>query len=52
MNYRVEIISGGKKIELNDFAERIVLGTLLGLLGSLRDVDIKEKITLAVTPSP
>jgi len=48
MDREMEIHSGGKKVELNAFAERIVLNTLLGLLGSLHGVGTDEEIRVTI----
>jgi hypothetical protein len=50
MAREIEIVSGGKKVPLNSFAQKAVLGTLLGLLGALRDVDTRAEIRITVTP--
>jgi hypothetical protein len=46
----VQIVCGGQAIELNPFTTRIVLNTLLGLLGSLHGVDTNAEIHLTVKP--
>jgi hypothetical protein len=51
VNYDIQIVAGGKEIELNEFAERVVCNTLLGLLSALRDVDIRQEISIVVRPS-
>jgi hypothetical protein len=52
MEHEIRIVSGGKAVGLNNFAERIVRQTMLGLLGSLRDVDLAEEITVTIVPAP
>ncbi len=51
MNYDIQITAGGKKVDLNEFAERVVCSTLLGLLSALRDVDIRKEISIVVKPT-
>jgi hypothetical protein len=51
MSYDIEITAGGKSVELNEFAERVVCNTLLGLVSSLRDVDIRQEIRIVLKPS-
>ena len=48
MDREIEILSAGKKVELNAFAERIVLSTLLGLLESLQGVGAGEEIRVTI----
>ncbi len=50
MARELEITSDGKKVPMNDFSKRVVLGTLLGLLGALRDVDPRAEIRITVGP--
>ena len=50
MERELEIMAGGEKIELNPFTERIVLNTLVGMLGSLRGVDMNAEVRLVVKP--
>ncbi len=51
MSYDIQISCGGKKIELNAFAEKIVGNTLLGLLSALRDVDIRNEVSIVLKPT-
>ncbi len=44
----VEIIAGGSPVEMNEFTQKIVLNTLLGLLGSLHDVDLDKEIRILI----
>lgn len=48
MNRELEILSDGKKVPLNNFSQKVVLGTLVGLLGALRDVDPRGEIRITV----
>jgi len=50
MDHDLQILSGGKKVPLNEFARKVVLNTLLGLLGSLSDVDTGEEILITLKP--
>ncbi|MCX7039321.1 MAG: hypothetical protein NT005_09355 [Spirochaetes bacterium] len=50
MERELEIMAGGEKIELNPFTESIVLNTLVGMLGSLRGVDMNAEVRLVVRP--
>ncbi len=50
MAWDLEIVSGGKKVELNPFSESIVLNTLKGLLASLKGVDLESEIRVIVRP--
>ena len=50
MARELEIMSGEEKVPMNDFSKRVVLGTLLGLLGALRDVDTHAEIRITVGP--
>ena len=44
----IRIESGGETVQLNGFSERVVLNTILGLLGSLRSVDTREEIRITI----
>ncbi len=44
----VEIVAGGSTVNLNEFTEKIVVNTLLGLLGSLHDVDPDKEIRILI----
>ena len=48
MDRQIEILTSGERVELNAFAERIVLSTLLGLLGSLHGVDTEREIRITI----
>jgi hypothetical protein len=48
MARNVEITAGGNKVVLNEFTEKIVLNTLLGLIGSLHDVDPDREIRIVI----
>ena len=44
----IRIESGGETVQLNGFSGRVVLNTMLGLLGSLRGVDTREEIRITI----
>ncbi len=48
MDRQVEIVSKGRKIELNAFSRSIVTNTIVALVGSLRDVDPQGEIRIVV----
>ena len=50
MEHDIEIVAAGKKVELNPFAESIVVNTLAGLLGSLKDVKLDGEIRVVLKP--
>ena len=51
MARNVEILAGGSKVSLNEFTEKIVLNTLLGLVGSLHDVEVDQEIRIVIPRS-
>jgi len=51
MERDVELQIGGKRVPLNIFAKRVILGALLGMLDALKDVDPKQEISLKVGPA-
>jgi hypothetical protein len=50
VEHEVEIVSSGRNVELNPFAESIVINTLAGLLGSLKDVKLDGEIRVVLKP--
>ena len=50
MERELEVMAGGEKVELNPFTESIVLNTLVGLLGSLRGVNMNAEVRVVVKP--
>ena len=52
MEREIEITSAGVKVSLNEFARRIVLNTLVALLGSLHGVDTTAEIRVVVRGQP
>ena len=48
MARNVEITADGSMVSLNEFTEKIVLNTLLGLIGSLHDVDPDKEIRILI----
>ncbi len=51
MDREIQIESAGKRVELNQFSHRVVLNTILGLVGSLHDVDTNAEIRIVVKPA-
>ena len=51
MQHDLQIVSSGTKVALNEFARKVVLNTLMGLLGSLSDVDLGGEILITLTPA-
>jgi hypothetical protein len=50
MEREIEIVASGQKVELNPFAEAIVVNTLVGLLGSLKGVKTDSEIHVTLKP--
>ena len=50
MERDLEVLCAGEKVDMNAFAEKVVLNTLIGLLGSLRDVDTDRDIRILIKP--
>ena len=50
MERDLEILSHDEKIPLNGFVKRIVLNTLLGLIGSLSDIDAEGELRIVIGP--
>ncbi len=48
MDREVEILAGGKPVPLNRFVTDVVRNIVLGLVQSLRDVDVAEEIVVKV----
>ncbi len=51
MEREIQIESAGRRVELNQFSHTVVLNTILGLVGSLRDVDVNAEIRIVVKPA-
>ena len=51
MERDLEITSRDEKIPLNGFVKRIVLNTLLALVGSLSDVDAEGELRIVIGPA-
>ena len=49
MERDLSITSGDELVGLNGFAKRFVLNTLLGMLGSLHDLDTNQEIRITVS---
>jgi hypothetical protein len=47
----LEILSHGEKVPLNGFAKKIVLNTLLALVGSLHETDTDAEVRIVIGPS-
>lgn len=47
----IELSVGDKRVPLNIFAKRVILGALLGMLGALKDVDPAQEIHIRVGPA-
>jgi hypothetical protein len=51
MERELSIMNGDELVGLNGFVKRIVLNTLLGMLQSLRDVDLEGEIRIRISPA-
>ncbi len=51
MERELSIINGGDLVGLNAFAKAIVTSTILGMLASLRDVDVQREIRITIAPA-
>ena len=49
MKRELHVLSGDNEVPMNDFARKIVLNTILGLLGSLHDIDPHKEIRIVVS---
>ncbi len=49
MERDLSIMNGDQLVGLNGFAKTIVLNTLLGMLSSLRDVDLDGEIRISIS---
>ena len=47
----LSILNGGDLVGLNGFVKDIVLNTIIGMLGSLRDVDVSREIRITISAS-
>lgn len=45
----ITIIVGGKKVNLNPFVKRAGVNVIMGLLKSLRDVNVDEEISITIS---
>ena len=48
MERELEVLVGDRRIATNEFARRIIISTLTGLLKPLRHVDTDEKIQITI----
>ncbi len=49
MERELSIMCGTDQVGLNEFARAIVTSTILGMLGSLRDVDVEREIRITIS---
>jgi hypothetical protein len=49
MERDLSITSGDELVGLNGFVKRIVLNTLLGMLGSLHDLNTNQEIRITIS---
>ncbi len=49
MERELSIVNGGDIVGLNGFAKAIVTSTILGMLKSLRDVDVDREIRITIS---
>jgi hypothetical protein len=49
MERELSIMNGDQLVGLNGFVKRIVLNTLLGMMQSLRDVDVDGEIRIRIS---
>jgi hypothetical protein len=50
MEHEVEILAAGQKVELNPFAESIVVNVVAGLLKSLKGVNLDKEVRVVLKP--
>lgn len=48
MDREIELVTAGKRVAMGRFAKEVVLGTVLGLLKSLKGVNLEGEITLRI----
>lgn len=49
MERELQILSGGDEVPMNEFAKKVVLKTILGLLGALHDIDPDKEIRIVLS---
>ncbi len=49
MERELSIMNGGDLVELNGFTKAIVTSTILGMLSSLRDVDVEREVRITIS---
>jgi hypothetical protein len=49
MARELQILSGGDEVPMNGFAKKVVLNTILGLLGALHDIDPDKEIRIVLS---
>jgi hypothetical protein len=47
----LQVLSGGEPVRMNGFVKKIVLNTLLAMIGSLDDVDTDEELRIVIGPA-
>ena len=48
MERELELLCAGKRVAMNRFAKEVVLGTVLGLLKTLKGIDPEAELTLHI----
>lgn len=48
MERELELLCAGKRVGMNRFAKEVVLGTVLGLLKTLKGIDAEAELTLRI----
>ncbi len=48
MERELELLCAGKKVGMNRFAKEVVLGTVLGLLKTLKGIDPEAELSLRI----
>ena len=51
MERDLQILSGEEKVRMNEFVKKIVLNTLLALIGSLDDVEMEGELRVVIGAS-
>ncbi len=51
MERELSILNGGDIVALNGFTKSIVMRTIIGMLGSLKDVDVDREIRITISAS-
>ena len=48
MERDVTVLSGGKKVPLNDFVRKLILNTLIGMTSALAEIDTDETLVIQI----